>query len=162
MSSRYISTLPVVHSYITFPLPPNFPSFSIFRLSLLTKNDRFTPNGHYFLPLGLFNDTCSQQGHSMSCMTTLFLNLQITSSDVRPHIKWVVGLVITYGCFNVPQVSVWVCMGLHTHFITPEGLFDVQNSCDLSFLTFSTFAHTASPQSLSQFSHFYLPLRRFF
>ena len=29
-------------------------------------------------------------------MTILFQNLQITRSDIRPHIKWAVGLVIVY------------------------------------------------------------------
>ena len=42
----------------------------------------------------LFHDTWSQKGHSMSCMTILFLNLQITRSVIRPHIKWEVSLVI--------------------------------------------------------------------
>ena len=36
----------------------------------------------------LFNDTWSQQGNSVSCMTIiLFLNLQISRPDIRPHIK---------------------------------------------------------------------------
>ena len=46
----------------------------------------------------------------MSCMTILFLNLQITRSDIRPHIKWAVSLVIAYGHFNLPQGFVWVGM----------------------------------------------------
>ena len=54
-------------------------------------------------------------------MTILFLNLQITRSDIRPHMKWVVSLVIAYGHFNLPQGFVWVCMGQHTHFIAPKG-----------------------------------------
>ena len=33
----------------------------------------------------LFNDTLSQKGHSVSCMTILFENLQITRSDIWPH-----------------------------------------------------------------------------
>ena len=37
-----------------------------------------------------------------------FLNLQITRSDIRPHIKWAVSLVIAYGHFNLPQGFVWV------------------------------------------------------
>ena len=49
------------------------------------------------------------------------MNLQITSSDIRPHIKFAVSLVIAYGHFNLPPVFVWACMGQHTHFITPEG-----------------------------------------
>ena len=67
----------------------------------------------------LLNDTWSQFGHSVSCMTMLFLNLQIARSDIRPHIKWVV-IVIAYGHFNRPGEFVWVCMGSHTHFIAPR------------------------------------------
>ena len=40
-----------------------------------------------------------------------FLNLQITGSDIRQHIKWVVSLVIAYGHFNLPQGFVRVCIG---------------------------------------------------
>ena len=32
-----------------------------------------------------------------------FLNMQIIRSDIRPHIKWVVSLLIGYGHFNLPQ-----------------------------------------------------------
>ena len=46
----------------------------------------------------------------MSCMTILFPNLQITRSDIRPHIKWADSLVIVCGHFNLPQGFVWVCM----------------------------------------------------
>ena len=53
-------------------------------------------------------DTWSQQGHWVLCIATLFLELQITRSDSRPHIKWAVSLVIAYGHFNFPQVFVWV------------------------------------------------------
>ena len=50
-----------------------------------------------------------------------FLILQITRSDIRPHMK--------VGCqpgdciwlLNLPQEFVWVCMDKHTHFITPKG-----------------------------------------
>ena len=48
-----------------------------------------------------------------------FPKLQITRSDIRPHIKWTVCLVIAYGHLNLPQGFVWICMGKHTHFITP-------------------------------------------
>ena len=54
-------------------------------------------------------------------MTILFQNLQITGSDIKPHIKWDVSLVIAYGHFNLPPGFVWACLGQHTHFITPEG-----------------------------------------
>ena len=33
----------------------------------------------------------------------IFLNLQITGTDIRPHIKWAVHLVIVCGHFNLPQ-----------------------------------------------------------
>ena len=55
----------------------------------------------------------------MSCMTILVLNLQITRSDIRPHIKWVVRLVTAYGHFDLAWGIVWVCMSPHTHFILP-------------------------------------------
>ena len=55
----------------------------------------------------LFNDTWFQQGHSVLCVTILFLNLQITTSDVRPHIKWAVSLMIAYGNINLPQGFEW-------------------------------------------------------
>ena len=48
-------------------------------------------------------------------------NLQITRSDIRPHTKWTVSLMIAYGHFNILQGFVWVYMTSHTHFITPEG-----------------------------------------
>ena len=56
-------------------------------------------------------------------MTIIFLNLQIRSTrpDIRPHIKWALGLV-AYGHFNLPRGFVWVCMGKHTQSITLEGL----------------------------------------
>ena len=44
----------------------------------------------------------------MSCTTILFLKLQITTSDIRPHIKWAVRLVIAHGHFNFPR---GVCVG---------------------------------------------------
>ena len=39
-----------------------------------------------------------------------FLNLQIATSELRLHIKWVVSLVIAYGHFNFPNGFVWVHM----------------------------------------------------
>ena len=47
----------------------------------------------------------------MSCMTILFLDLQITRSDIRPQTKQAVSLVIAYGHLNLPQGFVWVCNG---------------------------------------------------
>ena len=78
----------------------------------------------------LFNDIWSQEGHSVSCMTILFLNLKITRSDIRPHIKWGVSLVIAYGHFNLCQEVVWVRIGEHTHFLTPEGFLQA-SSCSI-------------------------------
>ena len=39
-----------------------------------------------------------------------FIKLQMSRADIRPHIKWVVSLVIAYGHFDFPQRFVWVCM----------------------------------------------------
>ena len=49
----------------------------------------------------LLYDTSSQKEYSVPSMTILFLNLQITRSDIRPDIKWAVSLVIAYGLFNL-------------------------------------------------------------
>ena len=59
----------------------------------------------------LFNDTSPGLSKDIwvSCMIILFLNLRITRSDIRPHIKWEVSLVIAYGHFNLPQGFAWVC-----------------------------------------------------
>ena len=48
-----------------------------------------------------------------------FLNLQITSTDIKPHIKWVVSLVIAYGHFNLPQGFVWV-LWVNTLTLSPQ------------------------------------------
>ena len=66
---------------------------------------------HVWFGLVLFNDTLSQEGHLVSCMTIIVLNLQITRSDIRSHTKWTVSLVIEYGHSNLPQGFVWVYMG---------------------------------------------------
>ena len=60
--------------------------------------------------IGLFNDTWSQYGHSVSRMTRLFLGFHITRLDTRPHIKWTVILVIVHGHFNLPQGFGWICL----------------------------------------------------
>ena len=60
-----------------------------------------------------FYDTSSQKGHTVPSVTILFLNLQITTSDIRPYIKWAVSLVFAYGHFNLPQGIVWICMSSH-------------------------------------------------
>ena len=69
----------------------------------------------------LFSDTWSQSGRLLSCMTILFLNLQITRSDVRPYIKWAVSLVIAYGHYNLPQGFFVGMYGLTYHFNNLEG-----------------------------------------
>ena len=58
----------------------------------------------------LFNDTWTVRTYVVM-YDHIFLNLQITRLDIRPHIKWAVNLVIAYGHFNLPQGFVWVCMG---------------------------------------------------
>ena len=61
--------------------------------------------GHVIVELGSFEfssilsfkDTWSQWGHLVSCMIIVFSCLQITRSDIRPHVKWAVNLVIAAG-----------------------------------------------------------------
>ena len=57
----------------------------------------------------LFNDTWSQVSvRTFGVMYDhIYLNLQITRSDIGPHIKWAVSLVFTYGHFHLPQGFVW-------------------------------------------------------
>ena len=52
---------------------------------------------------------------------TFHKQVQISRSDIRPHIKWAVSLVILHFVNLLPRF-VWVYMGYHTHFITPEGM----------------------------------------
>ena len=42
----------------------------------------------------LFNDTWFHEGHLVSCMTKLFLQLQIAKSDIKPQVKWTVSLLL--------------------------------------------------------------------
>ena len=58
--------------------------------------------------MSLNNTNQTKPNQSVSCITILFLNLQITRSDIRPHIKWAVSLVIAYGHFNLPHGFMWV------------------------------------------------------
>ena len=53
--------------------------------------------------------TWSQYGRLAPRMTILFLNLQITGSDIRPHIKWAVSPVIADGHFVFHRV----CAGMY-------------------------------------------------
>ena len=70
-------------------------------LALVLESDKNGDLLSWAMGLWLFNDKCFQYGRSLSCMTTLFLNLQITRSDIRPRVKWAVSLVIAYGHFNL-------------------------------------------------------------
>ena len=36
------------------------------------------------------------------------LCLQMPKSDIRPHVKWAVSLVIAHGHYNLPQQFAWV------------------------------------------------------
>ena len=78
---------------------------------LRIASNKWAMNWHWFGGGRLFIDTWFYLRHSVSCTTTLFLNLQITRSDIRPYIKRAVSLMIVYGYFNLPQGFVWVCMG---------------------------------------------------
>ena len=81
------------------------------------ENANFT-NPYRFV---LFNDTWSQEGHSVACMTILFRDVQISRSDIRPHIKWAVSLVILHMVF---YSSSGVCVGMYGltySFYHPEG-----------------------------------------
>ena len=40
-----------------------------------------------------------------------FSNFRFTTSDIRPHTKLAVSLVIAYGHFNIPQGFVWYVWG---------------------------------------------------
>ena len=53
------------------------------------------------------------------CMTILFLKLHITRSDITPHIKWAVCLVIAYGHFIVPRGFVRVCIWVNILILSP-------------------------------------------
>ena len=57
----------------------------------------------------MFNDTWSQQGHLVLCITIFFLSLQIARFDIRPHITWTVSLVIAYCHLNFSRV----CVGMY-------------------------------------------------
>ena len=50
----------------------------------------------------LFNDIWSQQGHSVLCMAILFSLIAMTRSNIKPHNKMPVSLVIVDGHVNLP------------------------------------------------------------
>ena len=81
----------------------------------------------------------------MPSMTILFLNLQIVRSDIRPHIKWAVSLVIAYGHFNLPQGIVWVCMSSHTHFITHKDTDDTPDETHVILFFSKCFCNVFMP-----------------
>ena len=42
----------------------------------------------------------------------------------QANVKFAVNLVnVMHMLLNLSQGFVWLCMGLHTHFITPEGVY---------------------------------------
>ena len=75
----------------------------------------------------LFNNAWSQKGHSASCTASYPLNLQITKSDIRPHIQWAVNLIIADNHFIIylPQGFAWICMGQHNPFMNPNDRDDI-------------------------------------
>ena len=77
-------------------------------------------------------------------MTILFLNLQITRSDIRPHIKWTASLVIAYGHFNLPRGFVWICVGMY---VLTYSLY--HPPMVLLFVTWTWAPNIACPQQVS-------------
>ena len=57
----------------------------------------------------LCTDTWSQQGHSVPCVTMYFQCLQITNSDIRPQIQWLVSLLVFWQplILHLWSVRVW-------------------------------------------------------
>ena len=55
----------------------------------------------------VFKDTTPHQGRSVSFMT-IHACKALTKSDIRPHVKWTVSLVIANGQFYLSQGFVWV------------------------------------------------------
>ena len=51
----------------------------------------------------------------------LFEACKITRSDVGPHVKWVISLVIAYGHFNLPYGFEWACK-VNIILFPPKGL----------------------------------------
>ena len=66
---------------------------------------RSLDHGHLRLSFVLPSGTWSQSRHSVTCMTILCL--QITRSDIWPHVMWVLSLVITDGRFNYLSGLCW-------------------------------------------------------
>ena len=82
-------------------------------------------------------------------MTTHYLNLQITRSDIRPQIKWVASLVIAYGHFSLPQALCgYVMYGLTLTLSPQRGRFEMMQilasiSSDLCIVCFSGEDHVS-------------------
>ena len=93
-------------------------------------------------------------------MTILFLNLQLTRSDIRPHIKLTVSLVIAYGHFNLP----WgLCDYVWVNTLTLSPLRALVKSKQLSwelsvlFLTCQKPPHNQQELTINKYS--YTPTR---
>ena len=65
-----------------------------------------------------------------------FLNLKITISDIRPHINWVVILVIAYVHFNIPEEFMWV-VWVNILTLSPPRVTFKRTKVRLIFLKFS-------------------------
>ena len=55
-----------------------------------------------------FNALVSVRTFGVMYDHTFYKQVQISRSDIRPHMKWVVSLTIAYGHFNLPPGIVWV------------------------------------------------------
>ena len=100
-----------------FSLDPNSPSTQLHAPTDETISMVWVGLGCLMTP-GLSKDILC---HVRYMCDYTFLNMQIIRSDIRPHIKWAVSLVIAYGHFNFPQ-GLWVHMyGLtYMYFIIPD------------------------------------------
>ena len=68
-----------------------------------------------------------------------------TRSDIRPHIKWTVSLVIAYGHFNLPQGLMWVYNGLTYLLNHPRG-----ESCLVGFVLPYIYIGKTAPKVLCE------------
>ena len=100
---------------ILLPLPLQWFLGWIVNIHLRLMTGEIPTSKSLSLSFVLVNDTWSQKGHSVTCITmcdTSFNACKITRSDIRPyiHVKWAVSLVITDDDFNFHQL-VWVYVG---------------------------------------------------
>ena len=57
--------------------------------------------------------------------TYSFLGLQISKSDIRPHVKWAVNLVSADGYFNIPQgLCGYVWVNIPVLYLSPSGMMN--------------------------------------